>query len=338
MREHRYCVAHTLTGRYVHKQEIRMAILDFKEIPMPHKGGGEQDKFELFARDFFHNLGYKIESAPGRGADGGKDLLLIETRKGIANDTEVRWLVSCKHKAHSGSSVSKTDEPEILDSLRAHGCDGFIGFYSTLPSSGLVAKVESITEIEHQFFDSSKIEQTLLKNSSCLELAKRYFPVSYKSWADENPKPAQIFSDFEPFKCHSCGEELGYESIGRVVSWSKYETVNDVAIKKIRNQYVCCGGDCDYKLSHSARYFTDGYVDAWADLKDYFTPTLYLRAVMGFCNELNDPTIEYSAEAFDQEKEILLKAFPYVCRNLTKSEVDQIRDLAMLPKFLGGLG
>lgn len=59
---------------------------------------------------------------------------------------------------------------------------------------------------------------------------------------------------------------------------------------------------------------------------------------MGFCNELNDPKIEYSAEAFDQEKSILIKAYPYVCRNLTESESSNVRDLGMIPKFLGGLG
>ncbi|MUL11893.1 hypothetical protein GNP59_18765 [Aliivibrio fischeri] len=313
-----------------------MSILDFKEIPMAHKGGGEQDKFELFSRDFFQNIGYQISSAPGRGADGGKDLILTEVRKGIASNTEVRWLVSCKHKAHSGFSVLKTDEPEISDSLKAHNCTGFIGFYSTLPSSGLVAKVESMADIENQFFDSSKIEQALLTNPKCLELAKRYFPISFKNWTDENPQPAQIFSDHEPFKCHHCNATLNYDSWGIVTSWSKYEETENGLIKKIRNQYVCCGGDCDDILSR--RYFTDGYTDAWADLKDYFTPTLYLKAVMGFCNELNDPTIEYSAEAFDQEKSILIKAYPYVCRNLTESESSNVRDLGMIPKFLGGLG
>lgn len=303
---------------------------------MPHKGGGDQDKFELFARDFFEAIGYRIHSAPGRGADGGKDLILIETRQGIANNTEVRWLVSCKHKAHSGSAVLKTDEPEISDSLRAHDCTGFIGFYSTLPSSGLVAKVESMTEIEHQFFDSSKIEQALLTNIKCLDLAKRYFPESFRNWTEENPKVAQIFSDHEPFRCHYCDSILDFDNRGIVVSYQKYEDTEDSFVKKIRNQYVCCGGDCDRILSK--RYFTDGYSDSWAELRDYLTPTLYLKSVMAFCNELNDPKVQYSDEAFEQQKDILLKAFPYVCRNLTKREVERVGNLAMVPQFLGGLG
>lgn len=105
-----------------------MSFLDFKEIAMPHKSGGEQYKFELFAKDFFEVIGCEIHSTPGRGADGCKDLILIETRKSNANKKEVRWLVSYKHKEHSGLSMSKTDEPKISNSLRACKCTGFIGF------------------------------------------------------------------------------------------------------------------------------------------------------------------------------------------------------------------
>ncbi|BCS94546.1 hypothetical protein DSLASN_01780 [Desulfoluna limicola] len=309
-----------------------MAILDFKEIPEAHKGGGEQDKFELFSRDFFEAIGYKIESSPGRGADGGKDLIVKEIRKGIASDTEIRWLVSCKHKAHSGSSVSKTDEPEIYDSLKAHDCQGFIGFYSTLPSSGLTAKVESIRDIEHQFFDSSKIEQLLLTKNECIEIAKRYFPNSYKSWSDENPKVAQIFSSHEPIKCKYCGSVLDRENPGIVVAYTKYDEITN--IKTIRNQYTCCIGDCDSFLKH--RHRTDGFMDAWAHLEDYFSPLLFIKNVMVFVNELNDPCIEYHEQAFEHEKELLLSSFPHVCRNLTHSETEHIKMLGLVPAFLGG--
>lgn len=38
-----------------------MSAINFKEIPEAHLGGGMQDTFELFARDFLSHLGYKIE-------------------------------------------------------------------------------------------------------------------------------------------------------------------------------------------------------------------------------------------------------------------------------------
>jgi len=39
-------------------------ILDFKEIPQANKGGGLQDTFELFTRDFLQLLGYRIIESP----------------------------------------------------------------------------------------------------------------------------------------------------------------------------------------------------------------------------------------------------------------------------------
>lgn len=311
-----------------------MSVLDFKEIPKAHEGGGKQDTFELLARDFFKALGYRIDSAPSRGADDGKDLILTEVRKGIAGDTEIRWLVSCKHKAHSGASVSKYDEPEINDAMKMHKCSGFIGFYSTIPSSALIRKVENMEGIQYQFFDSAVIESTLLKGKEYLDIAKRYFPISFKEWADENPSVAKIYRDHESFKCHNCNAILDRNSLAIIVSWAKYEEKNGIEIKKIRNQYVCCKGECDRKLQRM--YSTDSHSDSWVDISDYFTPTLYLRMVMAFSNELYDSETEYSKEAFEQEKDFLLKAFPYISRRLTTDESEVVARRGMLPAFLGG--
>ena len=140
-----------------------MSLVDFKEIPPANTGSGKQDTFELFARDFFWNLGYKIGEDPSRGADGGKDLILIEPLSGIYSDAEKRWLVSCKHYAHSGGSVSGKHELDILGRVKVYKCDGFIAFYSTLPSSGLANTISKIKDdISVQVFDGAKIEQFLV--------------------------------------------------------------------------------------------------------------------------------------------------------------------------------
>ena len=60
-------------------------ILDFKEIPQANKGGGLQDTFELFARDFLAYLGYRIVEDPDRGADGKRDLIVEEVVEGISS-------------------------------------------------------------------------------------------------------------------------------------------------------------------------------------------------------------------------------------------------------------
>jgi len=95
-------------------------ILDFKEIPEANKGGGLQDSFELFAREFLHLLGYFIVEEPNRGADGGKDFVVLEKRQGVSGESEIKWLVSCKHHAHSRASVSDKDELDIYGRVHTH--------------------------------------------------------------------------------------------------------------------------------------------------------------------------------------------------------------------------
>lgn len=317
-----------------------MPALDFKEIPEAHKGSGEQDTFEQFCSDFFQGLGYQVTTPPGRGADGGKDMILTEVRKGISGTTQIRWLVSCKHKAHSGASVGVNDE-QIKDSMEAYKCTGFIGFYSTLASSALIEKVERMANIDSQFFSSENIEKELLKNN--LFLAKRYFPVSFKIWSEENPESAKVLINDDPFSCHSCGKELGKDNLkfinlpeekveidGLVVSrvedggfgivhtWHKEVETEAREVTKIRNVYVCCNGYCSRTLVK--HYHTDDYLLSWVKLDQYFSPALYLKQCVSFCNRLNDPKFEFSKEAFNQQKALLIKSFPYVARKPTAIE------------------
>ena len=106
-----------------------MAVIDLKEIPEAHIADGDQDRFELFARDFLEALGFRIIQGPGRGADRGRDLLVGEAIGGTVTATERIWLVSAKHKAHSGRSVSDADEIDPIGRVRRFGADGFMPFY-----------------------------------------------------------------------------------------------------------------------------------------------------------------------------------------------------------------
>jgi hypothetical protein len=110
-------------------------VIDFKELD----SDGEQ--WGLFARDFLSELGFIIDSPPDRGADLGKDLLVIENLGGLLAKYPFKWLVSCKNYAVSGRSVSEEDEKNILERIKGFHCDGFIGFYSTLPSAGLNSRL-----------------------------------------------------------------------------------------------------------------------------------------------------------------------------------------------------
>src|SRR5207248_3034358 len=84
--------------------ESRMPVLHFTEIASP-ASGAERDNFEMFACEFLECLGFRTIIGHDRGPDAGRDLIVEEVRTGIAGETRVKWLVSCKHKAHSGASV-----------------------------------------------------------------------------------------------------------------------------------------------------------------------------------------------------------------------------------------
>lgn len=160
-----------------------MPAIEFGEIPSGNRGGGKQDTFELFARDCLEFLGFHPLTSPSRGPDFGKDFIVEEVRRGAGGETRIRWLVSCKHFAHSGDSVSPTDEQNIRERVESHQCGGFIGFYSTLPSSGLSHLLEGLQGIiEVQVYDSERIERYLLESPAGVHLAQRYFPRSIEQW------------------------------------------------------------------------------------------------------------------------------------------------------------
>jgi hypothetical protein len=157
-----------------------MPVLNFKEIPQANIANGEQDIFELFARDFFDALGYEIELGPSRGADGGRDLVVLEPLNGVLTKTIRRWIVSCKHRAYSGSSVLSRDEVDILGRVNKFQSDGFIAFYSTLPSSGLSDTFDRLRDrVLIEVFDRTRIEKFVLFDPRLRQVLRRYFPKDY---------------------------------------------------------------------------------------------------------------------------------------------------------------
>lgn len=180
-----------------------MGALDFKEIP-PAQSGPERDKFELFAREFLIAEGFRIVEHPDRGADGGRDIIAEEDRVGPGGANVVRWLVSCKHKAFSGTSVLQTDEFNVRDRLGTHRCQGFIAFYSTLPSSGLGGTLNGLKpDFEYLQLDSDAIERKLLENPRGRGLAVRYMPKSYNAWMQASMNVAAPTERSDPHKSYN---------------------------------------------------------------------------------------------------------------------------------------
>lgn len=166
-------------------------LINFREIPKANTGVGDQDDFELFARDFLSEIGYVVVEQPARGADGGKDLIV--TKDGL------RWLVSCKHFAHGKKSVGAKDEINILERVRANDCSGFFGFYSTVPGESLMKLLRALqSEISHLVYDHGKIEAQIVGYQNRENIFMRFFPASYEKWQQlkYSALPVRLFNSY----------------------------------------------------------------------------------------------------------------------------------------------
>jgi hypothetical protein len=181
-----------------------MPALDFREIATA-QSGADRDQFELFARDFLEAEGFEIVRGPDRGPDAGRDLIVRELRAGLIGTSRFDWLVTCKHKAHSGAAVSHAEETSLRDRIETHHCNGLLAFYSTLPSSTLSTHLESLKpNFGLVIYDRERIEAKLLDSPKGRALAARYFPLSFQKWivssqyaaASVPPQPAPIYDRF----------------------------------------------------------------------------------------------------------------------------------------------
>lgn len=299
-------------------------ILDFTEIPQANKSGGLQDAFELFTRDFLQLLGYRIIESPDRGADGKRDLIVDEILSGISSEVTLRWLVSCKHYASSGSSVSDSDEINISDRLKQHGCDGFMGVYSTLPATSLAGVLKG--QNHSCVFDRERIESILLSNSDGMKIAARYFPESYKKYLIENPLPAKIFGKIEPLQCAVCQRNLLESDVPGLYVWLSLEGSEELKYIGIA---CVCKGKCDETFFSRSKSIKDA---GWLDIEDLKNPTLWLRNLMAFMNECREEN-NYSDKAYKEMKMLFITTFPYIARHLTQKEQEQVDHLMQIGIF-----
>lgn len=303
-------------------------MINFAEID------SDGEVWESFARDFLEELGFYIESAPDRGADGGKDLLITEQLRGQLNKYKFRWLVSCKNYATSKKSVSEKDEVNIQERIDGFNADGFIGFYSTLPSSGLNSRLTQLKENgkikDFRFFDGKLIENHLVRIGYS-KLLLRYLPESYKKI---KPKHL-IFNEYLPIKCDHCGKDLienhHEENYDGIVCHA--EIIHDDKPNEVIAVYYACKGDCD-------KHFDDYYwneckaITKWQDISDLAIPLFYLKWIMGTFNELESGRKTYTKEAFNKTKEITLALSQIVMREMTEKERERVMALNSLPDYI----
>lgn len=303
-------------------------MIDYKEID------SDGEVWELFARDFLEEIGFFVESSPGRGADGGKDLLVTEQLSGNLNKYKFKWLVSCKHYAGSNKSVNERDEINIQERLDSFKADGFIGFYSTVPSAALMTRLEQLKENgkikDFRFFDGKLIENHLVRIGYS-RLLMRFLPESYKKI-----KPRHlIFEHYVPVSCDYCGKDLienHYEENYQGIVCNA-EVLHDDKPNEVVDVYFSCKGECDKALSE--KYWRNyGAITRWQDLSDIQIPLFYLKWIMATLNELKSGKIHYTDEAFNKTKEVTLALAQVVMREMTEKERERVHELGQLPDWI----
>ncbi|HKO36403.1 MAG TPA: hypothetical protein VJV21_07985 [Pyrinomonadaceae bacterium] len=152
---------------------VSQPAVDFREIE-------SSDTFELFARDFFETLGLQIVEPPARGPDLGRDLVIEDLLRGQLLSDSTRWIVSAKHNAHSGKAVRESDEIDAKGRTDSAGAVGFIGFYSTLPSTGLRDRLRGLS-IKVEIFDAGRIANYLITTPALTPVFQQYFPRSWRA-------------------------------------------------------------------------------------------------------------------------------------------------------------
>ena len=311
-----------------------MPVVDFTEIPIANTGTGNQDTFELFARDFFTALEFQIEEGPSRGADGGKDLIVLEELIGNLTTTKRRWIISCKHYAHSGKSVSNNDEIDVLGRVRNYKAEGFIGFYSTLPSSSLRQKLKNHEdEIAIKVWDKEEIESHLINDKRLQVVFKRYFPKSHKNWQSHNSAPTMVFDSYTPLECVVCGKDLLVDKSGNVAVAIKWENEK----RYVLDVYWACRGYCDRKKEDMI-YKESGAITGWEEIADLSIPMVYLRWFISILNDIRNGRSVYTDEAFEKFRYFTMCMSQVVFKETTPEEWERIKFLTNIPASLGGLG
>jgi hypothetical protein len=241
-------------------------MIDFTEIQT-----GEA--WELFARDFLSQLGFFIESSPDRGADAGKDILASEELPGALGRYRLKWLVSCKHNSVSGKAVNEDDERNIRERMESFGADGFIGFYSTIPSSGLNSRLRQLRDSEkikdYRIFDHKLIENYLIRIGYSV-LLMRYFPESYKT-----VKPLHlVVSEYVPLKCKVCGKDLlknlYQEEYQGNIAFVHSLNSDDTFPEYTEEVFWVCKDKCDLKLESQLQ--SQNKYSGWEDISDIAIP------------------------------------------------------------------
>ena len=286
-------------------QKFIPRIINFAEI-----GSDAYDEWEHFSEDFLREMDFEVTLPPARGQDGGKDM--------IALFGDVKYIVSCKHYAHTGKAVGVNDEPSILDRIKAVDANGFIGVYSSVISESLLnrfAALKSNGSIQdYRIFQAHDIERHILQNG-CSMIVKRYFPISYRL----AKIPARILKEHLPLKCSACGKDLLVGREGLILWAARWNNGSDY----IEDMACSCKGICDAQIEGAMRQvYKDTYILS-EELGWCVNPAGFFWRISRIMNEIRTGSSVYSEKAWQSEMDINLALAQCSMRDATEEDRKQ---------------
>jgi Restriction endonuclease len=154
-------------------------LIDFKEIEF--QGGFD---FERFVEDLLNALGWTILVRAGQGPDGGRDIIASKREEFTTGRIiERKYVVQCKHNAHSNNIVKPKDLTDFIIMPGKHSTQGWFLVTSTKVSedakNNIYAANDTCKGTIFDFWDARDMEKELTTVENCRDVLKRYFPVSY---------------------------------------------------------------------------------------------------------------------------------------------------------------
>lgn len=145
--------------------------LDFTDFP---ENGSE---FERMVQELLQTMGLHAERV-GLGPDQGADIIAEEVIFDRLGTKQVRrYVVQCKHFAHSGKAVGRSDVTEIRDTIEHHEANGYVLVTSTDVTTSLKQRIQQIRSTQPswsiQIWDRTTLEQRLATHPV---LIAKYFP------------------------------------------------------------------------------------------------------------------------------------------------------------------
>ena len=289
-------------------------MIDYTEIKDGHD-------WECFCRDYLVAQNLVVQIPPGRGADEGRDLLVKEQLRGTLATRSFTWLVSCKHFAVSKKSVGVSNETNIVDRMEQHGADGFIGFYSTIASSPLIARLKELRDqgklLAFEIYDAARIEAGF-HDIGLSGVLLQHLPASHTALRPIHP----LMGKYVPLNCDVCGKDLFRWSIRNdklsLISFAqKDDSVIDV--------HFVCKGECDDRISR--RIHNRGLIQFWDDIDDYCNPLIFLRRLTGHIARLRTNPSKFTNKAHARMIDLFLAVSQRVLRQTNEEDRKEYFDI-----------